>query len=70
MRPVEGLSELELHIHLDGRPRHLKTILYHKVPRSHSGVSQLSDGARPTWSLGSLDVNTVCLYAELIEEED
>eukprot|EP00974_Lingulodinium_polyedra_P012058 1163911-Lingulodinium_polyedra.AAC.1 len=63
MIPAEGLSELELHRHLGGRRRHLKTILYCKV-------SQLGGEIRPTWSFGSLSVKTAFLYAELIEEED
>eukprot|EP00974_Lingulodinium_polyedra_P101323 9816664-Lingulodinium_polyedra.AAC.1 len=45
---MERLPELELHIHLERQPRHLKTILYHQAHRSHNGVSQLSDGARKT----------------------
>eukprot|EP00974_Lingulodinium_polyedra_P076729 7428318-Lingulodinium_polyedra.AAC.1 len=47
-------------------------ILYHKaeVPGTQSEASRLRGGGRSPWSLGSLDVKTAFLYAELNEEED
>eukprot|EP00974_Lingulodinium_polyedra_P031757 3058849-Lingulodinium_polyedra.AAC.1 len=68
MESVEGAPEEECHQDFDGRPRNMKTILHYKQAGSRSGVSQSSEGKQ--WSLGSLDVKTAFLYAELNEEED
>eukprot|EP00974_Lingulodinium_polyedra_P042312 4060337-Lingulodinium_polyedra.AAC.1 len=72
MRSVEGFSDKELRRHSGARPRNLRTILYHKaeVPGIQSGGSRLREGEKPQWRLGSLDVKTAFLYAELNEEED
>eukprot|EP00974_Lingulodinium_polyedra_P104792 10145623-Lingulodinium_polyedra.AAC.1 len=68
MESVEGVPEEECQQDFDGRPRKLKTILHYKQAGSRNGASQPSEGKR--WSLGSLDVKTAFLYAELNEEED
>eukprot|EP00975_Prorocentrum_lima_P023770 5002814-Prorocentrum_lima.AAC.1 len=62
MESVDGVPEAECLQDCGGRPRKLTTILHYKTTGSAR--------AGATWSLGSLDVKTAFLYAELNEEED
>eukprot|EP00974_Lingulodinium_polyedra_P068127 6596970-Lingulodinium_polyedra.AAC.1 len=79
MESVEGVPEeecIEYLLDRGGRPRKIKTILYYKGPRATASSAAIATKGNPVtpegekWSLGSLDVKTAFLYAELNEEED
>ena len=41
-----------------------------EVPRTFEMMTMLAIGQMRKWGIGSLDVKTAFLYAELVEEED